>query len=282
MKSWVYNAEYTVQVSDTDIKLNQLYFFPDKQYASTHIHSQFELHYITEGSTIFFLNFREKVNLQAGDWILVGPSIYHEEHIENFSAGYTLIFDLLQIENDPFFSSVSSVRYYKCKNDPMLGELLAKIFFEVEEKRPKYEISCKNLFSLMFLHICREIAKEENRKTIKDEKQENIFVTIDNFFNQVFKQDGQDLMIEELAKRLHVSPRHMNRILQEHYGVTFHEKLMSTKLKLAEYLLKTTDKSIDEISELCGITSACLFHNFKKTYQITPAKYRKLNRTDTI
>ncbi|MBP3665882.1 MAG: AraC family transcriptional regulator [Clostridia bacterium] len=33
------------------------------------------------------------------------------------------------------------------------------------------------------------------------------------------------MTIDGLASRLHVSPRHLNRLLREYYGVTFHEKL---------------------------------------------------------
>jgi transcriptional regulator GlxA family with amidase domain len=57
---------------------------------------------------------------------------------------------------------------------------------------------------------------------------------------------------------------------------------MATKIKYAEYLLRSTDYSVGEISTMCGVTAACLIDNFKKTYGVTPAKYRKFNETDTI
>ena len=53
-------------------------------------------------------------------------------------------------------------------------------------------------------------------------------------------------------------------------------------LQQGELLLKTTDRSIKEISASCGITEVCLTDNFKKIYGTTPAKYRKANKTDTI
>ena len=187
MEAQIYNAEYTIRVSDADIELYQMVYFPKKLYTVNHVHSH-----------------------------------------------------------------------------------------------PEYESYCKNLFSILLLHIQRSFTKQAAAKTSREAKLENTYMIIDLFFNRIFGHEGQNLTMEELSSQLHISSRHLNRLLQEHYGVTFHEKLMATKIKYAEYLLKTTDCSVGEISTMCGVTAACLIDNFKKIHGVTPAKYRKFNETDTV
>ena len=77
-----------------------------------------------------------------------------------------------------------------------------------------------------------------------------------------------------------MSRRHVNRILKERFGMTFAEKLMDMKVQYAKFLLENTDHSVQEISEKCSITAACLIKNFKQKYRITPLKYKKLNERD--
>ncbi len=281
METQHFNAECAVDILNTEIQFNYMASCPNKRYTVNHIHSNLELHYITEGSTLYTLNFREKIEVYPGEWLLIGNDVLHEEHILTASGGYALGFSLSSVDADSPISVLQNMHYYKGKDDPKIRELLDEIHVEFIEKRTGYETCCKNLFSVLLVHICRDIIQQDQFKTRKEIKQAGTYILIDAFFNRVFGYEGRDLKIEELADQLHVSPRHINRILLDYYGVTFHEKLTATRIKFAEYLLTTTDRSIDEISALCGMTSACLFENFKKINHITPAKYRKIKKTDT-
>ena len=102
------------------------------------------------------------------------------------------------------------------------------------------------------------------------------------FFNRIFNQDGVDLTPAQLAKELNVTERNMRRILLEEYGMSFTQKLMDTKLKYAESLLKRTDYSIEQISDMCGITSDCLSRIFRKKHRMSPSQYRNADETDIV
>ena len=78
-----------------------------------------------------------------------------------------------------------------------------------------------------------------------------------------------------------MSPRNLNRLLTEYYGMSFTEKMQAEKMRFGKYLLETTDYSIGEISEICDVTPTYFIRCFKKIYAITPAKYRKSYKTDT-
>ena len=282
MEVQTYNAEYTIHVSDADIKIYQMVYFPKKEYTVHHIHSHFELHYITEGSAVYTMNFHDNIILREGEWLLINKNVYHEETVLGAASGYVLGFNLKNVEKKSFFSSLENLPYHKGGHDPELGEWMVQILTEAGEQKTEYADVCKNLFSILLIHLQRRFIHQESVKLPRAARLENTYMIIDLFFNRIFGDDGHNLTVEELVSQLHISPRHLNRLLQEHYGMTFHEKLMATRVKYAEYLLLNTDRSVGEISAMCGVTVACLIENFKRIHQMTPAKYRKFNKTDTV
>lgn len=282
MGAFAYEAEHAVSISDAQIEFNHLIYHPNKIYTDNHVHSHFEFHYITEGTTCYTMNFGDETPVSAGEWLLIGPNAWHEERVTERSSGYVLGFSLDATKENGLISVLLHTLYYKGEQNSDFGGLLSLMYREAQEEREEYETCCKNLFEYLLIRICRDISKSEKTKTHNELRRRNIYANIDTYFNRVFKNDGQRLCVEELASQLHVSPRHVNRMLLHHYGVTFHKKLTVTKIKYAEFLLKTTDRSVKEISESCGITEVCLTENFKKIHGMTPAKYRKANKMDTI
>ena len=79
----------------------------------------------------------------------------------------------------------------------------------------------------------------------------------------------------ELAAQLNVSPRHLDRILTERYGMTFQERLNMIRVKTAKDFLSTTDKKVSEIAELLGYNNTSHFCNFiKRKTGKTPSQIR--------
>ena len=82
-------------------------------------------------------------------------------------------------------------------------------------------------------------------------------------------------VVEDLAREVHLSKSQLNRLLKEHYGMTFREKLLKTRMDRASWLLKHTEKPIDEVADAVGYRSESAFYQvFRKEFSITPEKYR--------
>ena len=80
---------------------------------------------------------------------------------------------------------------------------------------------------------------------------------------------------EDLAEKLFVSRRQLNRILQECYGMNFRDKLLQARMDRAMWLLRHTDRSVGEIAEAVGYTaSSSFYHVFRQQSGITPEQYR--------
>ena len=96
---------------------------------------------------------------------------------------------------------------------------------------------------------------------------------IDNFFENCFREDACE---NALAQMVNLSRRQLGRVLKTHYGQSFREKLKSTRMDYAAWLLKTTDYSVSEIGRRTGYESETAFlRTFKEYYGLTPTNYRK-------
>lgn len=78
-------------------------------------------------------------------------------------------------------------------------------------------------------------------------------------------------------------PYHINREIKKATGLSLKTYITSLKIKFAENLLSSTDKSITEIASECGFTDSAYFTKiFKRQKGITPKMYRTKNKNILI
>lgn len=84
-----------------------------------------------------------------------------------------------------------------------------------------------------------------------------------------------DLTVEDIAKQFAISTSHLSRIFREHTGVTLVEYLNIRKVEECQYFLRTTNKSISDISDSFHFCNQSYFTRiFKKYTGLTPKQYR--------
>lgn len=80
--------------------------------------------------------------------------------------------------------------------------------------------------------------------------------------------------IDKLAVLTGRSISQFKRDFAQLYGIPPHQWITKKKLEYAAFLLKTSDKNIDLISDACGFVNSTHFSRiFKKEYGISPSKY---------
>lgn len=85
--------------------------------------------------------------------------------------------------------------------------------------------------------------------------------------------------IPELARMVHTNVYVLKTGFPKIFGVSVLDRLLQRKMDRAKYLLETTDKQIQEISELSGYETPTGFINaFKKIFKISPKDWRKKSR----
>ena len=93
------------------------------------------------------------------------------------------------------------------------------------------------------------------------------------------KNINKRLTISDIHKELHWSRTTLNRLCRKNADMSVMELFRSLKLCKSERFLKETSFSIVEISKILGFKDASHFNkSFKKSYGITPLKFRKKAR----
>ncbi|MFS8198696.1 helix-turn-helix domain-containing protein [Streptomyces sp. CWNU-52B] len=86
----------------------------------------------------------------------------------------------------------------------------------------------------------------------------------------------QEVTVEQLAARAHMSPRTFARRFQQETGTTPYRWLLRQRVLLAQELLEATDETMDFIADRSGFgTAAALRHQFVRSLGTTPHAYRR-------
>ncbi|GAA1177699.1 helix-turn-helix domain-containing protein [Streptomyces hebeiensis] len=89
----------------------------------------------------------------------------------------------------------------------------------------------------------------------------------------------QEMTVEQLAARAHMSPRTFARRFQQETGTTPYRWLLRQRVLLAQELLETTDETVDSVASRAGFGNAAgLRHHFLRTLGTTPNAYRRTFR----
>jgi len=245
-----------------------------------HYHPCFELHYIEKGEATYLCG-KKTVAVKGGNLLVIPPRMYHKEL--SSAAGtekMTLTVEIsapVRAADRKFcdaFPSFDALSVYI--NGTLVEEELLKLralamtlktdFITREKMRALAHSFTVDLYELLSKDTpCdTELSKDV---TVTREYEIDTFLAL-NFMSNSSR--------DELAERLHVSPRQLHRIIRKSYGKTYREKLLEIRLEIALSFLRDTDKSIREISEELGYSNSASFAAFiKSSTGKTPSEIRR-------
>ncbi|MER7404390.1 helix-turn-helix domain-containing protein [Streptomyces sp. NPDC000070] len=89
----------------------------------------------------------------------------------------------------------------------------------------------------------------------------------------------EEVTVEQLAARAHMSPRTFARRFQQETGTTPYRWILRQRVLLAQRLLEATDETMDAIAGRTGFgNAAALRHHFVRAVGTTPNAYRRTFR----
>ncbi|MDO9455704.1 GlxA family transcriptional regulator [Nocardioides sp.] len=87
---------------------------------------------------------------------------------------------------------------------------------------------------------------------------------------------ADNLDVDTLARKAHMSPRTFARRFRDETGTTPHSWVTAQRLQLAEEMLERTDNPIDQIATEVGFgNAATLRHHFTRVRGVSPQVYRR-------
>ncbi len=87
------------------------------------------------------------------------------------------------------------------------------------------------------------------------------------------------LSLKDFARHVHLSPGRAGRIVIEHCGRSFRDLLRRERVRRACWILRATDRPLDQIAEDLGFPNVYYFSRvFKEITGVSPGNYRKSSR----
>ena len=280
MKWLKYNADCEISVMDAMVYISMIYAKPDRCHVHAHHHSFLEMHFQQEGLMEFVLDFNETVRVLPGEWILLGKDVYHEENVSEQCSGYIIRLEIRSAEKPSPFEEWKNSAWIKGEIDPEVQKLIRWVFEEADEENPGAYDMVRSLCTVLLIHLIRQISASDSLRSRKRSHSSDDRTILDEYFDGIFRQDGRQLSIGELAGMMRFSTRQVSRILQQEYGMTFSQKLNVTRTKLAEHLLLHTDLSVRQIAGQCGVSAAYLNRCFRDQFGMSPMQFRKERKTE--
>lgn len=95
------------------------------------------------------------------------------------------------------------------------------------------------------------------------------------FMNYMQDNYNKDVTVSKVAKNVHVSSSHLNRLLKKEYGMTFTEILLNVRINKAKELL-IKNYNVEIVSDMVGFNSSAYFSVcFKKLTGVSPSHFKK-------
>lgn len=266
--------EFVVNLGDTSfvLRLNS----PQKGRFSwdtqRHCNADYELHMILSGNCVMSVEDQEYA-LSAGNAIVILPGHYHQP------LSISNAFQKLSVSFFPFSGKVKeSIHDTGAFSVVSLSDAMLQLAFQIIEESAKglpfqRDLTGAMLTQLM-VYMLRKLSVPESANAPELSNNWRIDV-IDNFFSEDLTYGTQ----MQLAEQLHLSRRQLSRVMQTHYGTSFREKLQSSRMNRAAWLLRTTDLTIAQVYSDVGYDSeAAFYQNFKSFFGMTPRQYRKKHK----
>ena len=90
-------------------------------------------------------------------------------------------------------------------------------------------------------------------------------------------RNGPPQTVRELARAVHLSPAHLQRLFKQETGVHISDLLAESRLQNAAALLATSDMEVKEVAYLAGYQHHSSFvRAFQRRFGQSPKQYRRL------
>lgn len=123
----------------------------------------------------------------------------------------------------------------------------------------------------LYNSVINKLTKEKLNKT-------NLLINdVKKYIHNNFSNPS--LSIEDISDQFNISTNYLRSIFKSAYGKSISKYITDYRFNQAKTLLNTTDLPVIQISNKVGCTNSNYFYTaFKKSYGISPAQYRNINK----
>ena len=238
-----------------------------------HSHPHYEIYFLYEGSRSFFIE-NTLYSITAPAVLVVPPFAMHKTEGGAFRRINIYVTESMldNFQKEVLTSlSLSFVPLSEEQTQSLRGVLSLSLDHPLPEEQAHEVDKAKfDYFILMLYHFA------ENRLPQSKENAGQASPLVTKAINYMNANYAEPLTLDDLADRIYATKQTLNYHFKKDLGCTPMNYLLRLRLTKVKELLATSNKSIEEIAELCGFSSGnYLTLIFKQKEGISPSSYRK-------
>ena len=249
-----------------------------------HCHDYVEVVYMCSGTTTHIVNGRT-IRLQQGELLFLSQSARQEilRAEENdiavnfvvlpefFQEALSIIGEeatpLRRFLLDCLFEQNSGPGYllFQVSDDVPIQNLVENLIFSLLYDTPNRRKVSQMTMTLLFLQLLGHTDK------LAWDSQEETILQVLRYVDEHYV-DGS---LHEAAALLHSDVSSLSREIRRKSGKTYTELVQEKRLNQAAFLLRTTDRKVEDIALAVGYENISYFHRiFRKEYGVSPRQFR--------
>ena len=244
--------------------------------ASSHFHNYYEIYILLSGRRRYVID-NEIYDIEAGDIVVIPPMIIHKtQHIpetpydEKHERFLYCVRDLPEVVKPVFDNCLYRPNE---KSREYIQALINESLNETGDDEASNLLHKLNLQKILLVLLRSPENKSVPRRLSTRDRlmQEAAGFIKENCHRQI--------SLKDISDRIGFTPEYFSSLFKTAIGFNFVDYLNNMRVAKALSYLSESDKSISEISEICGFNDSNYFAIvFKKIVGISPTKYRKMMR----
>lgn len=274
----MYSESIWLNVPRSRVRVEELHCDRAGQICDLHYHDEIELLLIRSGGVSCVVDGREYA-AGEGEILFVNTRVPHYTVALTDNVRYLLLqFRPGAYQEDNLLSDLqilhqSGQMTAASLSSPGIAETILRIFDESGRREKAYDFMIRS-------DVYRIIALLTRLDVLPPPEQSIDSASIKRIRPALEYIDANymaPITLQEISDQLGLNPAYFCRIFRSATGSTFTEYLSYVRVRKSELLLRTTRKSITEVSMDVGFSSVTYYNRvFKKIVNCTPTVYRKL------
>ena len=247
-----------------------------------HWHDELEIIYVKGGSLTVSISGESYIG-KPGDAFVVSPGNLHLMGSDTGTVDYyTFLFPLknLSFRADDLFEEklLEPLNSGHLMINPRISDTAKELceqlieVYESKNQESESQLTAQIKTKIILLQFILEMWK----KGFIIEYDTNGRITLEKEMVSYIQQNYTGkISLKEFGEQFHLSEKYISRYFKEHFHITLSQYVTYLRLEHAKQLLQDTDIPVTEVAMQSGYQNVSYFiRSFKKTYEISPLKYR--------
>lgn len=261
------------------IGLHNIYHKKAVRESHFHSHSFYEFHFSLGGFAVYQFAGQQTIPLEKGFWLLIPVNCPHM--ITAYSDRYIKYSCAFQLNETAETGERRCLKSILSRPEPQQGGIseevltwISQIYQKFSDPHPLAKCAMKMLTASIILSTAAQIGgvPDENGADRSDPR---LVIAAEFIKDNLYR----GVTGEDVAKKVYLSLRQLDRIFQQHLSVSVSEFMNEQKIEEAKKLLVSTALPVYEISDRLQFSDPAYFNRFfKKRVGKPPLRFRTDSR----